>query len=151
MHCTGVDIVFQEVPEYISICFSIAGCSLQCEGCHSTHLWKKPGKDNLTLGSYLSILKKYQGMADCVLFMGGEWHPEELTRYLMLARSMDYKTCLYTGQETVDQAIIKQLDFIKTGPWISKLGGLSSPNTNQVFTDLHTNKKLNHLFLNEPI
>jgi anaerobic ribonucleoside-triphosphate reductase activating protein len=81
--------------------------------------------------------------------MGGEWNQNELIQFLMLAKAMDYKTCLYTGQETVDKAILEQLNYIKTGPWIKTLGGLSSPNTNQRFRNLDTNKNLNHLFIKE--
>lgn len=149
MDCTGIDIVFQEVPEHISICFSIPGCSLQCDGCHSTHLWKKNNNRSLSLNNYLNVLKKYQAMADCVLFMGGEWNKTELIQFLLLAKSMDFKTCLYTGLDTVDEDILDQLNYIKTGPWIKSLGGLSSPITNQRFTDLKTNKNLNHLFLKQ--
>jgi anaerobic ribonucleoside-triphosphate reductase activating protein len=149
MDCAAVDIVFQEVPEHISICFSIPGCALQCEGCHSAHLWKQNKYPHLNLKDYLTILKTYKGMADCVLFMGGEWNKSELIQFLMLAKALDYKTCLYTGQTEVDDELLAQLNYIKTGPWKKELGGLSCPGTNQRFTNLETNQNLNHLFIKE--
>ena len=60
---------------------------------------------------------------------------------------MGYKTCLYTGEEEVSPEILEHLTYIKTGPWIQELGGLSSPSTNQMFKEVKTNSILNHLFI----
>lgn len=147
MYCYDVDIVLQEVPGQISICFSISGCPLHCEGCHSPFLWKEGNGELLTDERYLSILNQYKGYANCVLFMGGEWHPEELAQKLAKARELGFVTCLYTGREEVSPEIMSNLTWVKTGPWIAARGGLESPTTNQRFVEVKTNKLINNHFL----
>ncbi|MBI3136474.1 MAG: anaerobic ribonucleoside-triphosphate reductase activating protein [Bacteroidetes bacterium] len=140
------DIVLQEVPDEISLCFSICGCPLRCEGCHSPFLWKSDGGSELNETVFCSELNKYTGLITCVLFMGGEWDADNLVSFLKIARNRNLKTCLYTGLTQVNPEIKNQLTYLKTGPWIATKGGLDSPATNQVFTDVKSTKNLNHLF-----
>ncbi|NER14697.1 anaerobic ribonucleoside-triphosphate reductase activating protein [Leptobacterium flavescens] len=147
MYCYSFQIALQEVPGEISLCFSISGCPLQCKGCHSPFLWKEGNGRLLSSEWFESVLEQYDNLASCVLFMGGEWHKEELVRLLKLARKKSYKTCLYTGEDRVPEEIRDQLTWIKTGKWVPSLGGLDSKVTNQRFTEVETNKTLNHLFI----
>lgn len=146
MNYSSIQIVLQEVPGEISICFAITGCELKCKGCHSPFLWKKSNGKPLTEKYYQSILKKYLGFASCVLFMGGEWHKLELTAYLKYAQSIGYKTCLYTGEVELGDELLSNLTWVKTGAWVQALGGLESPQTNQKFIEIKTNKNLSYLF-----
>ncbi len=148
MHYYKIQIVLQEVPGEISICFSICGCLIKCEGCHSPFLWKRGNGHLLTEKIFKDAISRYQGLATCVLFMGGEWHEDELVAYLKIAREMHFKTCLYTGEDEVSDRILNELTWIKTGKWMASLGGLDHPLTNQKFIEVSTNKNLNHLFLN---
>lgn len=147
MHYHDFQVVLQEVPGEISLCFSISGCPLQCDGCHSPFLWKKGSGKELTQKAYAAILRQYSGLGTCVVFMGGEWHKNELITKLGYARAMGFKTCLYTGEEQVDDGILEQLTWIKTGKWDRKLGGLDRKTTNQKFKDVKSNTILNHLFI----
>tara|TARA_R110002050_G_scaffold261556_1_gene401591 strand:+ start:56062 stop:56514 length:453 start_codon:yes stop_codon:yes gene_type:complete len=147
MYYSNIQIVLQEVPGEISICFSICGCKLRCEGCHSPILWKEKNGQELTQDIFKNTLHKYKGLANCVLFMGGEWHQKKLINYLDYARKEGFKTCLYSGEECIDDKILKHLNWIKTGKWITERGGLDSPTTNQKFIEVQSNKLLNHLFL----
>ncbi|AUP81205.1 anaerobic ribonucleoside-triphosphate reductase activating protein [Flavivirga eckloniae] len=147
MYYSNLEIVFQEVPGEVSICFTISGCGIRCKGCHSPNLWKKGSGQLLSKSFFKTILDKYKGMASCVLFMGGEWHKEDLISYLKCAQKNGYKTCLYSGETKLDESILSQLTWVKTGPWIELLGGLDSPKTNQKFIEVKTNNTLNHLFL----
>lgn len=151
MNYYNFQVVLQEVPGEVSLCFSISGCALKCEGCHSPHLWKRENGTKLTKDTYLSFLNQYKNLATCVLFMGGEWHEEELVFYLKSARKAGYKTCLYTGENTVSHTITKELNWIKTGKWNPSLGGLTSGKTNQKFIDIKTNTILNNLFIKTKI
>ena len=146
MYYYDFQVVFQEVPGEISLCFSISGCSMFCEGCHSPFLWKKGNGSLLTKEVYSSLLNRYKNLATCVLFMGGEWHPKELINLLQEAKNKNYKTCLYTGENSVSKEISKQLTWLKTGKWKQDLGGLENKRTNQIFVEIKTNKKLNYLF-----
>lgn len=147
MYCYDFHVVMQEVPGEISLCFTISGCPLRCEGCHSPFLWKEGSGSKISNSAYKDILYRYFGFASCVVFMGGEWHKYELIKKLKYAQEQGYKTCLYTGYDEVDSKIMKHLTWIKTGGWDRKLGGLNSKTTNQVFREVKTNKILNHLFI----
>jgi anaerobic ribonucleoside-triphosphate reductase activating protein len=147
MNYSDMQIVLQEVPSEISICFTITGCKLNCKGCHSPHLWKKGSGEKLIRDKYLQILQTYKGFASCVLFMGGEWQKKELVQNLKEAKKMGYKTCLYTGLDEVDNEIFSELTWLKTGCWNQELGGLEKVTTNQKFIEVKTNKLLNHLFI----
>ena len=140
-----VKTTFSEVPNEISLTFLITGCPLACEGCHSSQSWDSHGTE-LTNELLLSLINKYEFIITTVCFLGGEWEKENLISLLNTVKSQNLKTCLYTGLNKVHPDIENKLDYIKTGRWISKLGGLSSKNTNQRFLDLHNNKDLTILF-----
>ncbi|MDO6737223.1 anaerobic ribonucleoside-triphosphate reductase activating protein [Wenyingzhuangia sp. 2_MG-2023] len=140
------DVVFKEVPGEVSLCFSICGCPLQCKGCHSPYLFKKENGKFLDDDFYQKTLIDYQKYATCVLFMGGEWEKQELLSKLKIAKMLNYKTCLYSGLEDIDSEILAHLDWVKTGAWKDKLGGLDKKTTNQIFKNVKTGEVLNHLF-----
>jgi len=146
-NCITPSVVFQEVPNEISLCFSITGCKVGCKGCHSTELWHEDNGMSLSNTSFTQWLKKYQGLISCVVFFGGEWQPEALIEKLLIAKNHGLKTCLYSGEKHVDINISQHLNFLKTGAWHETLGGLDSPTTNQVFRDVISGEKLNHLFI----
>ena len=68
---SSYDIVLQEIPNEVSLSFTITGCGLRCIGCHSEYLWDKNNGEVLTDELFVSLIKKYEGMISCVLFMGG--------------------------------------------------------------------------------
>ena len=145
------DIVLQEVPNEISLCFTITGCPLACEGCHSSYTWDERWGTALTEGDLTALIDKYQGMISCVLFMGGEWQAETLLSFILIAKCKQLKTALYTGlnmKQVQRQCpeLLACLDYIKTGKWLPKLGGLESPTTNQEFLNLQTGEVMNYLF-----
>jgi anaerobic ribonucleoside-triphosphate reductase activating protein len=146
MKYSDIQILLQEVPGEISICFTITGCQIHCEGCHSSHLWNSSNGHTLSNETYDAILNKYKDYASCVLFMGGEWHNQELIEKLKYAKKLGYETCLYSGEKVLEEEILNELTWVKTGPWIKEFGGLDSQTTNQIFKEVKTNTTLNHLF-----
>jgi len=147
MRFSSYSIVLQEVPGEITLSFSITGCKLMCKGCHSPFLWKEGSGQELTKNIFEETIQQYNDMITCILFMGGEWHEKELIEFLKMARAKCLKTCLYTGLDNVSSDIIKELDFLKTGRWVSELGGLDKDTTNQKFINVHTGEVLNNLFV----
>ncbi len=141
-----VDVVFQEVPDEISLLFAIAGCSIACQGCHSFEYWNEKNYPLLDDATYEQYLEKYKNQITCVCFFGGEWEPKRLVELLKIARKTQLKTCLYTGLYHVNPRILSQLDFIKTGPWQMRKGGLDQPSTNQKFMRVLDRKVLNDKF-----
>lgn len=131
-------IVFQEIPDEISLSYLITGCPLRCIGCHSSDSWQKEAGHELSLNHLKTELLRYHGWISCVLFMGGEWHDTELNSYLDLVLAHGLKTALYTGLETLPSELCKKLDYIKYGPYRHMLGGINSPTTNQYLINNRT-------------
>ena len=40
----GYDIVFQEIPDEVTLALNLSGCPNGCPGCHSPHLQRDEGK-----------------------------------------------------------------------------------------------------------
>lgn len=143
------DIVFQEVPEEISLALTVTGCQIGCKGCHSPDIWNPHNGDSLTEIRLAELLSQYHALITCVVFFGGEWQPHKLCLLLFQCQAAGFKTCLYTGEEDVSDTIKAHLDYLKAGPWRSERGGLASRNSNQRFIDMASNKLLNHLFIKD--
>jgi len=131
---TTYDIVFQEVPNEITLAINISGCPHHCEGCHSKYLWNYTG--NYVRYDLSKIIKKYIGMITCVCFMGGDQNLEEVNAILTNIKDIYHlKTCIYSGLDNMDDVaiLIPQLDYLKIGRYDKRFGGLNSKITNQVF------------------
>ena len=138
------DVVFQEVPNEISLSFSIAGCTNNCKNCSWQHIKIQPKQLSSTV--FENYLKKYKGLVSCIVFLGGDWKPRVLLNRLKKAKEYGFKTCLYTGKTDVSEEIKSFLDYLKVGPYIEELGGLTSEKTNQKFIEVKTGKILNNYF-----
>lgn len=147
LNFTDENIVFQEVPDEVSLAFTISGCPVGCKGCHSSYSWNANQGTPLTTGYFQQRLQSYQGLISCVLFLGGEWQHDALVELLHIAQSAGLNTCLYTGLDQVSAKLKNRLTYLKTGRWLAELGGLDSPNTNQKFIDLRSGHCLNHRFI----
>ena len=79
-------IIFQEVPNEITLAFNISGCPHHCEGCHSQYLWDYEG-DNLLPINMINVINKYKNYITCVCFMGGDQNIEELTEALKTCKN----------------------------------------------------------------
>ena len=139
-------VVFQEVPNEVALAFTVSGCPLKCEGCHSQDTWSPCSGKPLSNIQFAQYLKQYHKLITCVLFFGGEWCSEQLIEKLKMAKTQGLKTCLYSGFEHLPKRITQHLDFLKTGPWLAQKGGLDNPNTNQRFIDLTSNTDLTYKF-----
>lgn len=128
------DIVFQEVPDEVSLCFYISNCGKQCKGCHSPDLQKNIGEE-LTTDLFQNILNKYKNDITCILFLGGS--EKDILQFLPYTKPL--KLAWYTSDCPKLNLVF---DFIKTGPYIKHLGGLTSPKTNQKFY-----KNINNQFI----
>jgi len=140
------DVVFQEVPNEVSLLFQITGCPLRCKGCHSEELWDENNGAKLTDSYFEKKIIEYRSLITCVLFFGGEWDQAELVAKLKIAKRYGLKTCLYSGFNFISGPIYAYLDYLKIGPWREGRGGLDSRKTNQQFIQIETGNVLNYLF-----
>ncbi|MGB0899765.1 MAG: 4Fe-4S cluster-binding domain-containing protein, partial [Psychrobium sp.] len=60
-------VVFQEVPNHVSLAFTVSGCPLHCEGCHSQDTWPINSGQPLSNIQFSQYLNKYKAMISCVL------------------------------------------------------------------------------------
>ncbi len=134
LYSSDTEISSSAVPDEISYCILVSGCSLHCDGCHSSYAWDKTYGEPL-----LDKLKKWlqnplSHHISCITFYGGEWNPESLVTAIELAKKHNKKVCLFTGEEddaAIHYSILKRLDYLKLGSYKKELGGLDSPATNQ--------------------
>jgi len=129
-------IVFQEVPDELSLAINITNCPHRCKACHSPHLQENIG-EFLTEELLKSLLAKYGDTITCICLMGGDGNPEIVERQALFIRSKTngkIKTAWYSGKDTFPSTCSMQsFDYIKLGAYVERLGGLDSPTSNQRF------------------
>lgn len=128
---TGV--VFQEIPDEVSLAINISNCPCHCPGCHSRYLWDDIGMP-LDTDAIDAFIERYGTDITCLVFMGGDADPvgvNQLAQYIHETYPQ-FKVAWYSGRLRVSSAVNKSdFDYIKVGPYIRHLGGLKSPTTNQ--------------------
>lgn len=128
-----VQLALSEIPGEISVAIPLAGCSHVCAGCHSPQYQDKDGGDLLTTSKFDDILHKYERKASCVLLFNGEHEPDSLFCLIRISKLRGFKVALYSGfeLEELNKDVVDMLDFIKTGSYKEKLGGINVKGTNQ--------------------
>lgn len=126
-------IVFQEIPDEVTLSINISNCPCHCKGCHSSYLWEDIGTplNEKTLDSFLN---KYGEDITCICFMGGDAEPEEVNRLCCYIHKKytGIKVGWYSGRQEITKNIRKEdFDYIKVGPYIKELGALKDKTTNQ--------------------
>ncbi len=131
MRFASYDIVFQEVPDEVSLALNITACPNRCPGCHSPHLWEDAGIE-LTTDALETLLTDYGQLITCIAFMGGDGALQDLYDLAAWVHLHGYKTAWYSGRQQIPDSCPQEVfDYIKIGPYIEELGGLKSPTTNQ--------------------
>lgn len=128
-------VTFSEVPDEVTLCINITNCPYKCEGCHSPQLREDIGKilDEEAIESLIA----YNPGITCISFMGGDLEPLEINKLCAFVHSKGLKTCWYSGNNVLNSSIeLKNLNYIKIGPYIKSLGGLDSVITNQKFYEV---------------
>ena len=140
-------IVFQEIPDEITLAINISNCPCHCEDCHSSYLAEDIGEElnDLALNR---LLIKNQGIT-CVAFMGGDSDPLEINEFARkLKVHTNLKVAWYSGRQELSEYIeLKNFDFIKLGPYIPSKGGLDSRNTNQHFYRIENGQMIDVTYL----
>lgn len=129
----NTDIVFQEIPDEVSLAINISGCPCRCPGCHSRYLWGDIGLP-LDTDAIDDFVDRLSNDITCISFMGGDGDPmgvNLLAQYVHEEYSW-LKVAWYSGRIRVPSIVTKtDFDYIKVGPYIRHLGPLNQPTTNQ--------------------
>lgn len=136
---SNLGITFQEIPGQISFFIEIGNCIHHCPNCHSPHLQKHTRQVNLAYLLQTAKQSKKRG-ASAILLMGGTTNqiPLETLRHIIEQLSTILPVGIYSGDsvQSHSTSFLKELpalQWIKVGEYNEKLGGLSSPTTNQRF------------------
>lgn len=124
------DIVFQEIPDEVTLAINITHCPNGCEGCHSPHLQQDIGEE-LSTSAIDTLLAKYADDITCFCFMGGDRDVTELERLAAYVREhSDLKIGWYSGRNEMPPHP-ELFDFVKLGPYMADKGSLKQRTTNQ--------------------
>ena len=123
-------VVFEEIPDKVSLAITISNCPFHCKGCHSEYLRQNIGKD-LTTQEIDKMIKDNEGI-NCVLFLGDGLNTHQL---LVMSNHIktDYpniSTAVYSGYDDILPEY-RMFDYVKTGKYIEELGPLNKETTNQ--------------------
>ena len=126
-------IVFQEIPDEVTLAVNISNCPCRCPGCHSHYLWEDIGLP-LDTDAIDDFAKKYGNNITCISFMGGDNDPKginALAQYIHEAHPQ-FKVAWYSGRLRIPSVVNKNdFDYIKIGPYLKHLGPLKKNTTNQ--------------------
>ena len=126
-------IVFQEIPDEVTLAVNISGCPCRCPGCHSHYLWEDVGV-TLDPSAIDDFVLRYGRNITCIALMGGDGDPmavNQLAQYIH-ENHPQYHVAWYSGRLRIPAKVCKtDFDYIKVGPYIRHLGPLNSPTPNQ--------------------
>lgn len=133
MKYVNSSVVFQEIPDEVTLAINISECPCRCPGCHSPYLWTDTGSA-LTDSVIDGFMGEYGGSITCIAFMGGDAEPGEVDRLAAYVHRAypTVKTAWYSGRAQLSPLVdLDNLDYYKLGPYLRHLGPLNSPTTNQ--------------------
>lgn len=128
------DIVFQEIPDEVTLAINLSNCPNGCPGCHSPSLQTDVGEP-LTEEVLTALLYTYGKSVTCFCFMGGDAAPDEIARlaaFLQKQSIASVKVGWYSGRHVLPSLFQSAFfQYVKLGPYIERLGPLNSETTNQ--------------------
>lgn len=140
-------VVFEEIPNMVSLAVNITNCQNMCVGCHSPELRLNNGKE-LTNDEVDCLILSNYGI-NCFLFMGEGKDKErllEIAKYIK--EKYKLKVAIYSGRADVEYDFYKIFDYIKVGEYKEEYGPLNVSTTNQRLYEVSSNdiKDITNLF-----
>jgi len=127
------DIVFQEIPNEVTLAVNISNCPNRCKGCHSPHLQKDIGEE-LNEERITSFMDKYALAITCFCFMGGDAEPQQVAVLANFVRVHypEIKVAWYSGCAKLPERFdFRSFQYIKLGGYAEEFGSLRSETSNQ--------------------
>lgn len=138
----SISLTLNEIPDHIAVAIELGNCKQNCKGCHSPWLsYKLPRHQWTELEAVMrKVNEQVKKGADAIVIMGGTYNGIDtgelieainiLSRYAPVGI---YSGLPYAATIHKDLREYSKLTWLKTGNYIRKLGGLTSPTTNQQF------------------
>jgi anaerobic ribonucleoside-triphosphate reductase activating protein len=123
------DIVFEEIPDKVTLAINITNCQNNCVDCHSSYLKEDIGSI-LDIDTIDFLIDKFYGI-NCILFMGEGNDKTELLKFASYIRNKNLLVALYSGNDIIDEDSFLYFDYIKIGHYNKKYGPLNKKSTNQ--------------------
>lgn len=130
-------IVFQEIPDEITLAINISNCPCHCINCHSSYLAEDIGEP-LDLQHLTNLIDNNKGIS-CVCIMGGDANPSEVDDIAQDIKEYypELKVAWYSGRQELSKEIeLENFNYIKLGPYIKDKGPLNCRTTNQVMLEI---------------
>lgn len=128
---TNFDVVFEEIPDKITLAVNISNCQCNCKGCHSSYLRKNIGTE-LSIKEIDNKMNYLLKNCNCFLFLG---EGNDIQSLLMIndyiKKTYNIETAIYSGREQVEDFFYDAFDYVKIGPYIEEYGSINNPTTNQ--------------------
>ena len=126
-------MVYQAIPDGVTLAINISSGPRRCPGCHSRYLWEDIGLP-LDTAAIDDFVEQYGTDITCIAFMGGDGDPRgvgQLAEYIH-EEHPQFHVAWYSGRIRIPSVVsVTDFDYIKIGPYIRHLGPLKEPTTNQ--------------------
>lgn len=135
-------VVFEEIPEEVTLALNISNCQNNCKGCHSPYLRLNKG-DELTTEAIDALVSENEGIT-CICFMGEGNDKAALIEAAKNARKShpELKIALYSGRDEVEDDVYEAFNYVKVGPYKEEFGPLNKKTTNQRLYEVHRVKHI---------
>lgn len=132
MKYLNYDIVFEEIPNEVTLALNVTNCQNHCVGCHSPELRDDIGTV-LTHDEIDRLIESNYGIT-CICFMGEGKDVNEMKDIVEHIREKyghTYKIGVYSGRNDVEDWYWELFNYVKIGPYIEEFGPLNKETTNQ--------------------
>ena len=138
----NTEVVFEEIPDEVTLAVNITNCQFRCPGCHSSYLREDIGHE-LNFKAIDELIEKNDGIT-CFCFMGEGNDPKALMNDILYIKEKypHIKIGLYSGDNIPTHLIgdahtngnvdfMNSVTYYKIGPYIKEMGPLNKKTTNQ--------------------
>lgn len=140
-------IVFEEIPDCVTLAVTISNCPFHCQGCHSSYLRENIGTI-LNENEINQLFEKHKGF-NCFLFLGDS-HKDDIINCAKYIKEnyKGIKLAVYSGYDDILPEYKPIFDYVKTGKYMEEFGPLSKETTNQRLYEIEcgTEKDITYKF-----
>ena len=139
----NVEVVFEEIPDEITLAINITNCQCYCAGCHSPELRCDIGTE-LTEAELDRLIAENDGIT-CICLMGEGNDRDAIYKLVqhLMSEHPNLKRAIYYGRDHLDRNYLNLFHYVKYGSYKEECGPLNVETTNQrlIKTDFKTQQQ----------